>query len=136
MTGFVLLDTGSPAEVEARIVEDAVWIGLEGINETLGWELKPEGLCRDDVCIPVTENLGLVHDGAIHLEKLATLLGRPLAVSLDERAGYLGSPLSAYDETVMMLEAPDFTLPDLEGNLHSLSDHRGSKVLLAAWASW
>jgi peroxiredoxin len=34
------------------------------------------------------------------------------------------------------LEAPDFTLPDLEGALHSLSDHRGKKRLLIAWASW
>jgi len=33
-------------------------------------------------------------------------------------------------------EAPDFTLPDLDGKLHSLSDHRGKKVLLIAYASW
>ena len=26
--------------------------------------------------------------------------------------------------------------PDLEGKLHSLSDHRGKKVLLVAYASW
>ena len=32
--------------------------------------------------------------------------------------------------------APDFTLPDLEGRLHSLSEHRGKKVLLVTWASW
>ena len=34
------------------------------------------------------------------------------------------------------LEAPDFTLPDIEGKLHSLSDYRGKKVFLATWASW
>ena len=28
-------------------------------------------------------------------------------------------------------EAPDFTLPDAEGNRHTLSDHRGSWVLVA-----
>ena len=33
-------------------------------------------------------------------------------------------------------EAPDFTLPDLEGRQHSLSDYRGRKVFLASWASW
>jgi alkyl hydroperoxide reductase subunit AhpC len=32
--------------------------------------------------------------------------------------------------------APDFTLPDLDGNLHSLSDHRGEKVVLLSWASF
>ena len=33
-------------------------------------------------------------------------------------------------------EAPEFTLPDLEGRLHSLSDHRGVKVFLVAYGSW
>jgi peroxiredoxin len=34
------------------------------------------------------------------------------------------------------LQAPDFGLPDLDGRRHRLSDYRGKKVLLAAWASW
>jgi peroxiredoxin len=36
----------------------------------------------------------------------------------------------------MTLEAPDFTLPDIDGKQHSLSDYRGKKVLLLSWASW
>ena len=31
---------------------------------------------------------------------------------------------------------PDFSLPDLEGRMHSLSSERGQKVLLVTWASW
>ncbi|TAJ31410.1 MAG: redoxin domain-containing protein, partial [Reyranella sp.] len=34
------------------------------------------------------------------------------------------------------LEAPDFTLPDLDGKTHSLAEQRGKKVLLVSWASW
>src|SRR5262249_57601478 len=34
------------------------------------------------------------------------------------------------------MEARDFTLPDVQGRPHSLSDHRGRKALLIAWASW
>ncbi len=34
------------------------------------------------------------------------------------------------------LEAPDFELPDLSGKMHRLSQHRGKKVLLIAYASW
>ncbi len=33
-------------------------------------------------------------------------------------------------------EAPDFTLPDLEGNQIALSDHRGEVVLINFWATW
>ena len=39
-------------------------------------------------------------------------------------------------KTLSSLEAPDFTLPDLDGRLHSLSEQRGKKVLLVAYASW
>ena len=33
-------------------------------------------------------------------------------------------------------EAPDFTLLDFDGVPHTLSDYRGKKVLIFAWASW
>ena len=33
-------------------------------------------------------------------------------------------------------EAPEFTVYDLEGNAHKLSDFRGKPVLLNFWASW
>ena len=33
-------------------------------------------------------------------------------------------------------EAPDFTVYDMEGNAHKLSDFRGKPVLLNFWASW
>lgn len=32
--------------------------------------------------------------------------------------------------------APDFELPDLEGDLHRLSDLRGQRILLNFWATW
>ena len=136
LASFVLLDAGRQTEVEAKVDQDGVWIDAAGVEAALGWELRPEGICRDDACIPVAGYPGLVSDGALHLEGLADLLGRPLAVSVKEGAAYLGPPPDLYDQTVGALEAPDFTLPDLDGRLHSLSKHRGSKVLLAAWASW
>ena len=35
-----------------------------------------------------------------------------------------------------LLQAPDSTLPDLDGTLHSLSGYRCTKVQLMSWASW
>jgi hypothetical protein len=62
--------------------------------------------------------------------------GRPVAIDRDERAAYLGVTARERIEALTSLEAPDFTLPDLDGRLHSLRDYRGRKVLLVAYASW
>jgi hypothetical protein len=70
------------------------------------------------------------------LLKRAEAAGRPVAFDPDERAAYLGVTARARAEALASLEAPDFTLPDLDGRLHSLSEHRGKKVLLVAYASW
>jgi AhpC/TSA family len=70
------------------------------------------------------------------LAKQAETSGRPVAVDLDERAAYLGINAAERAKALASLEAPDFTLPDLDGRSHSLSAQRGKKVLLVAYASW
>ncbi len=72
----------------------------------------------------------------IALAKRAEGAGRPVAVDLDERAAYLGVNAAERAKALSSLEAPDFALPDLDGRRHSLSEHRGKKVLLVAYASW
>jgi hypothetical protein len=62
--------------------------------------------------------------------------GRPVAIDREERVAYLGVAARERVEALASLEAPDFTLPDLDGRFHSLRDHRGRKVLLVAYASW
>jgi len=39
-------------------------------------------------------------------------------------------------QVLASLQAPDFSLPDISGKMHSLSDFRGKKVFLVTWASW
>ena len=70
------------------------------------------------------------------LAKQAEAAGRPIAVDLDEHAAYLGISAAERAKALASLEAPDFTLPDLDGRPHSLSAQRGKKVLLVAYASW
>lgn len=72
----------------------------------------------------------------VELAKRAEAAGRPVAVDLDQRVAFLGVAARERAAALVSLEAPDFTLPDLEGRLHSLSEHRGKKVLLVAYGSW
>jgi peroxiredoxin len=41
-----------------------------------------------------------------------------------------------YEPLVVGMEAPDFSLPDLEGKKRQLSDYRGKVVFLNFWATW
>ena len=72
----------------------------------------------------------------VELAKRAEAMGRPVAVARDEGVAYLGASARERAKALASLEAPDFTLPDLDGRVHTLSRHRGTKVLLVAYGSW
>jgi hypothetical protein len=135
-TAFTILEDGKAVEAQVDVAGGRVLLTPEALHGSLGWQLKPEGLCRGEVCVPVRDRSKLLVDGSIDLSGFAEALGRPLALDAAEGAAAIGTASAERAAQLVSLEAPDFTLPDLEGKLHSLSDHRGKKVLLIAYASW
>jgi hypothetical protein len=133
---FQLLDGHELVPLDARVDAERVAVEPASLERALGWKLRPEGLCRGAVCVPVRDRAALQAGGGIDLAAFAAALGRPLALDAAERAAALGTASSERSAQLLSLEAPDFSLPDLAGRLHSLSDHRGRKVLLVAYASW
>ncbi|TFH24451.1 MAG: hypothetical protein E4H03_03570 [Myxococcales bacterium] len=133
---FTILDGVEAVEVPVVRSGGGVSLAPEQLERSLGWSLKDEGLCRGDVCVPVRDRESLIDEGVIDLASFAGILGRPLVVDAEESVAALGTPARERSEAMHGLEAPEFTLPDLDGKLHSLSDHHGSKVLLIAYASW
>ena len=126
-------------ETEVGVAEgDRVWIPLDELERATGWTAKPEGLCRGEVCVPVPAARRDWFDArGFEFSGFAAHLGH--AVARDEEHGvWAFGPVAdrgaAGGSGPVM--APDFRLPDLDGTMHSLSDHRGKKVLLYAWASW
>jgi hypothetical protein len=133
---FTLIEQSEVHEVSAILTDSAVRLDPASLEQTLGWTLKPEGLCRGEVCVPVRDTAALVRDDGIDLAAFADAVGQPLALNLDERAAALGTRAGDRAEILDTGYAPDFTLPDLDGKMHSLSEHRGKKVLLIVYASW
>jgi hypothetical protein len=129
LTGFTLLDGGRRREVGARISGRHVLVEPAALRAALGWEIHGQ-------CVPVPEDVALTHPEGVDLAELARVLDRPLAVDLDEKAAALGVAAAERGRSLRSLQAPDFTLPDLEGRSHSLAEHRGRKIQLVAWASW
>ncbi|TMA76905.1 MAG: hypothetical protein E6J77_22775 [Deltaproteobacteria bacterium] len=133
---LTLIDDGQPVTIDAVVNGDSIRLSTGALEEALGWELKPEGLCRGDTCVPVRNRAALVRDEGIDLAALARLLDRPLATEAEAGVAVLGASAGDRASRLASMEAPDFTLPDLDGRLHSLRDQRGKKTLLIAWASW
>jgi hypothetical protein len=135
-TRFTIIDDGRPAEVPACVRGDQVRLSPQALEQALGWTLKPEGLCRANVCVPLRARDSVETAEGVDLDGVASALGRPLAVDGEARAAYLGVSAHERGQRLSSLDAPDFTLPDLEGRPHSLREQRGKKVLLVAYASW
>ena len=133
---FTILDEGREVVVPATIDGGRVRVPAEAVHTALGWEFHGGQLCSDSMCVPVADAAALADERGIDLAALAAALDRPLAVDVAEWAAYLGVSAHERAQALSSLEAPDFTLPDLAGRLHSLSEHRGKKVLLVAYASW
>ena len=133
---FTVVSMGQTREVDAMIDDQTVRAAPEAISDVFGWELKSEGLCRGDTCIPVRDPRTLVDANGVDLAAVADALGQPLAVDVDERVAVIGAAAGDRSAELANLVAPDFSLPDLTGREHSLSDYRGKKVLLIAYASW
>ena len=131
----VIYDT---EHVEVDEPADSRWLMDPASFESLtGWTLKPEGLCRDDVCAPIfRRDAVLTADGSIDLVEAAPIIG--MTAVADGERGVAAITVSAQERAgeMVSLRAPDFTLPDLNGRPVSLHDFDRRKVLLLAWSSW
>jgi len=131
---IVVIDEDVVGELPGAADDEHLWAPLA----ESGWESKPAGLCRGALCIPLPADRAdsIVRDGRVDLAALARHRGQAVVHDDDRSVWCFGTPGDGLAGAAASLEAPDFTLPDLEGHLHSLSAERGKKVLLVSWASW
>jgi hypothetical protein len=133
---LTIIDAGRPVEVEGRVEGGRALLSPAALRDALGWEIHDGTLCNDTMCVPLPAASPLASASILDLADVAAALDRPLAVDGGEHAAYLGVSARERGAALASLIAPDFSLPDLAGRQHTLSGHRGKKVLLVAWASW
>jgi hypothetical protein len=122
----------------ARVAGDSLWLSKADVQQATGWTLKPEGLCHEETCVPVPRGAEaeFVEADAVNIAAFWRHLGRPVVRDGAGETWVLGVGARERARALESLQAPDFVLPDLEGRMYALSNHRGQKVLLVTWASW
>jgi hypothetical protein len=113
---------------------DALWILKNNLPSINGFELKPQGACREDICIPIPR--AMLRGDYFNLTAFAQKVGQRVVVDAETRVWSFGEiPVvrGAFLESRM---APDFSVPDRKGRPVRLSQFRGKKVLVVTWASW
>lgn len=118
--------------------KNGLWLSANDFSRVTGFERKPEGFCKGEQCYPVppARNAEFESAGRFNLAALAELIGQPLVADQAHQVWCFGEASENRKRALTSLIAPDFSLPDLEGRMHSLSQHRGKKVFLVSWASW
>ncbi len=123
------------------MITESLTISRRAFEEGTGWLLKPEGACKGDVCIPLSDQPMVAssdsdsNNDLVDLVGIAEQMGLPL-VADDKNGVWALGPDSVGSRTLVTAEAPELTLPDLDGNLFSLSSLRGQKVLMVAWSPY
>lgn len=119
-----------------------LWITISDLARATRFVIKPQGVCRDQLCFPLPKarkSEFISKKGSttwFNLSEFARLIKQPFASDQKNGVWYFGTRSEEQSGYLTSLTAPDFTLPDLNGKLHSLSDFRGKRVLLVTWASW
>ncbi len=110
------------------MILDSLTITPEQFLIGTGWEIKAEGACKGEVCVPLGP-------GGFDLVGTAERLGMALVPDESNSLWALG-PESLASRALTSAEAPDLVLPDIDGNEFRLSSLRGQKVVVVSWAPY
>src|SRR5438105_3627602 len=115
------------------VITDQERVPVEEFERGTGWELKAEGACRGELCVPLPT--GVVRDATVDVLAAAELLHMP--VVRDAASGVFAvGPAVLAGRQLETAVAPEMVLPDVDGRDFALSSLRGQKVLLVAWAPY
>lgn len=109
-----------------------LWVRKSDLPKINDFEVKPQGACREDLCIPIAKDL--TNAEFFNLSGFARKIGE-VSVT-DSNVWSFGEIPVLRGSFTGSRVAPDFAVPDRNGKIVHLNDFRGKKVLVVTWASW
>jgi hypothetical protein len=99
-----------------------------------GWELKPQGACRGEVCVPLPADSWSA--GGVTVAAVAERLAMPVVRDTDRGLSAIG-PSALSGRALATVEAADVELPlALSDGVWRLASQRGRRTVVVAWAPW
>ena len=117
---------------------DGLLIKPADLSRVNGFELKPEGACFKDLCVPMKDHL-LVQQGGkqwFDLAAFADLLGQPYVADKDAAVWSFAEIPAKREGMMVNAMVPDFEVKDRQGNVVRMADFKGKKTLVVTWSSW
>ena len=128
----VLYDDRAVSIDKTRPDPKELWVRAADLPRINQFEVKPQGACRADMCIPLSKDL---KSGEwFNLSGFARKLHQAY-VNAAGAWSFGEIPLVRGDFYETRI-APDFAVPDRAGRVMHLAGFRGKKVLVVTWASW
>ena len=109
---------------------DAVtlWIRKRDLPRVNGFELKPQGACRADLCIPIPKTM--TRGEYFNLTAFASKAGQMVVAEPGARVWSFGEMQALGGGVSSSRIAPDFEVPDRLGRPVHLAGFRGKKALV------
>ena len=129
-------DRATPLTAIRRDPKDAsaLWIRKRDLPAINGFEIKPQGACRDDICVPIPK--AMTRGDYFDVTAFARKAGQAVVADTAARVWSFGEIPALRGGFLSSRAAPDVAVPDRAGKLVRLSQFRGKKMLLITWASW
>ena len=117
---------------------DGLLIRPDDLRRINGFELKPEGACFNDICIPMHDDLLVEQDGKqwFDLAAFADLVGQPYVADRQARVWSFAEIPAKREGMLVNAMAPEFEVIDRQGKVVRLADFKGKKALIVTWSSW
>jgi len=118
---------------DAKKLAEGLWVRRRDLSRINGFEVKPQGACRADICIPIPK--AMLRGDYFDLTAFAKKIGQAVVADAGARVWSFGE-IPALGGGLASRTAPDLVVSDRAGHPVHLSSFRGKKMLVVTWASW
>lgn len=102
-------------------------------SDVTGWDAKPQGMCRGEVCVPAP---GALVADTVDVAVAAERLGMPIVHDETNGVWALGPATATGRALSTAIARFPSSLIDAMGNAFDFASLRGRRIVMVAWASW